>query len=104
MAEPVFLNFGQAALDREYDNQAKVPQWREIRAGMDAASAAVRSAAESRLDQRYGPLERERLDIFLPPAAAAPAPVHLFFHGGYWLRNDKSGSSYVAPPLTAEGP
>ena len=42
----------QAALDREYDNQAKVPQWREIRTGMDAASAAVRSAAECRLDQR----------------------------------------------------
>jgi len=27
----------------------------------------------------------------------------VFIHGGYWQRNDKSGSSYVAGPLVAAG-
>lgn len=98
MADSVFLSYDQAALDYEYDNQAKVPNWAEVRKQLAADSEATRAAFDCHLDQRYGPHPRQVLDVF-PTEGDGPHPVHLFIHGGYWQRNDKSGSSYVARTL-----
>ena len=104
MGDIIFRTYDRAALDREYDNQAKVPAWPQIRADMEADSAAVRAGVPCRLDLAYGPHPREVLDVFLPSGGGGgPAPVHVFIHGGYWQRNDKAGSSYVAGPLVAAG-
>jgi acetyl esterase/lipase len=40
-------------------------------------------------DERYGPDERNRLDIFRPRAAGALRPVVLFVHGGAYIGGDK---------------
>jgi len=41
-------------------------------------------------DLRYGPAERNRLDVFVPTAAApAKLPVLLFMHGGAYVGGDK---------------
>jgi arylformamidase len=102
MGQPIFLTYDRAALDREYDNQAKVPNWAEVRNRLAAESEQARTAFDCRIDQPYGDSLRERLDIFLPPGPG-PHPVHLFIHGGYWQRNDKAGSSYVAKVLVPAG-
>jgi len=39
------------------------------------------------LDLPYGPLPRERLDVFWPDTA--PKGVVIFIHGGYWMRLDR---------------
>lgn len=102
MPTPVFLTYDQAALDYQYDNQAKVPNWAEVRKQLTAGSEAARAAFTCRLDERYGAHPRQVLDVFIPEGPG-PHPVHLFIHGGYWQRNDKSGSSYVARSLVPAG-
>src|SRR5262249_509506 len=49
----------------------------------------------------YGPHERERLDIF--PAAQTPAPVQVFFHGGYWQAFSKDTFHFVGESFIEHG-
>ncbi|MEM7198461.1 MAG: alpha/beta hydrolase [Pseudomonadota bacterium] len=58
-------------------------------------SAAFRDGWENkRLDQRYGPANRETYDLFIPETH--PAGLLIFVHGGYWMATDKSYWSYLA--------
>jgi triacylglycerol lipase len=41
-------------------------------------------------DLAYGPDARHRLDVYRPEQAAAPAPIVIVFHGGGFIRGDKS--------------
>src|SRR6478609_9496503 len=47
------------------------------------SSARVRTRRPGVLDLRYGMGQDERLDLFLPAASRAPAPLFVFIHGGY---------------------
>src|SRR6058998_702442 len=90
MPQVVFRDYDRAALDREYDNRAKVkdaPEWLERYA---RESAKARAEISGRLDVAYGP-------------SPAPAPDHVFIHGGYWHRLDKADFSYVARGLLPTG-
>mgnify|MGYP001627254162 CR=1 FL=1 len=51
-------------------------------------------------DLRYGPGEKETLDLF--PAVNSPFLL-VFFHGGYWRAFDKSDFSWIAVPLVEAG-
>ncbi len=53
------------------------------------------------LDISYGDTALQRLDIF--PAARTPAPVQVFFHGGYWRALDKSTYRFIALSLAPAG-
>ena len=46
-------------------------------------------------DERYGPAERNRLDIFFPLSKLAGKPVVLFVHGGGFFSGDKGWSEKV---------
>ncbi len=100
MSKPIFLHYDRQALDREYDNRAKVADSAERLAGYARASADARDALECVLDVPYGPAAGETLDLF---PAGPGAPVHVFVHGGYWRALDKADFSYVAGPLVAAG-
>ena len=53
----------------------------------------------------YGPLPRQRLDIYRP-SAAAPAgghPVVVFFYGGSWNRGERADYRFVGEALAARG-
>ena len=50
---------------------------------------------------RYGPGEKETLDIF--PAPEPGAPVLLFIHGGYWRAMDKNDYSFIADVFQPAG-
>src|SRR3989442_13265817 len=103
MAEVVFRDYDRAALDREYDNRAKVkdaPEWLERYA---RESTKARAELSCRLDVAYGPSPGETLDVFPAPGSAS-APVHVFIHGGYWHRLGKADRGFVArglPPARA---
>lgn len=52
-------------------------------------------------DVRYGPAERNILDLMLPQAQ--PRGLMVFVHGGYWLRFDKSYFTHFAQGAVAHG-
>ena len=97
-------NLDGAALDRQYNNRALVPDFAEHLARWAADSVQARSQP-CVLDLPYGSGPKETLDIF--PAAGVPgtagAPVLVFLHGGYWRGMDKADHSFVAPPFTQAG-
>lgn len=97
----VFQGYDQTALDRQYNNRARVPEFAEFVTKWTDASAAARAACRGQLDVAYGPGERHRLDIF--PADNQPSPALVFIHGGYWQSLDKSVFSFPAPAAVAAG-
>ena len=46
-------------------------------------------------DEIYGPAERNRLDVYVPPSSDAGKPVVLFVHGGGFFSGDKGWSEKV---------
>jgi triacylglycerol lipase len=50
-----------------------------------------------RRDERYGPHERHRLDVFTPMDGSGPRPIFVFVHGGGFVGGDKKqpGSPYL---------
>jgi arylformamidase len=91
------------ALEREYNNRAKVPDFPAIAAALGRDAAAFRAAhPDSELGVSYGPTERQAMDIFWP-AAGRGAPLAMFLHGGYWQSLDRAWFSHLAGGLTARG-
>ncbi|HZS84387.1 MAG TPA: alpha/beta hydrolase [Stellaceae bacterium] len=97
----VYRGFDQAALDAEYNLRAAVPEHGAYFARWAAASAAVRRGRPCRLDLAYGPKPAQRLDLFDGPRR--PAPLLVFFHGGFWRAMDKSDFSFIAPAFQEAG-
>ncbi|WP_424625225.1 alpha/beta hydrolase [Achromobacter marplatensis] len=61
----------------------------------DAASRATPDVA-------YGPLPRQRLDIYAPPDADR-APVVVFFYGGSWRSGDRADYRFAGDALASRG-
>jgi arylformamidase len=87
--------------EAQYNNRRRVPEHVDITARWAAASQDYRGKAGARLDLAYGPGERHRYDLF--PAAAEPAPLLVYIHGGYWQRGDRRDFAFVARELNAAG-
>ena len=104
MAEVVWKNMDQAALDAQYTTR------NQIGSAYEAWNSARRSDSEEArrvlkpvLDVAYGTGARQRLDIFLPPEGMTSAPAAIFFHGGFWKSGDKGDLSLVAFGLRSLG-
>jgi acetyl esterase/lipase len=50
----------------------------------------VKGPAPTRKDLAYGSHPLQKLDVFLPPAHTAPAPIIVMVHGGGWCLGDKA--------------
>ncbi len=92
-----------AWLEAQYNNRARVPDHGDVFSRWAAASALARQSSPCVLDLPYGAGAGETLDVFPAPAAAQPAPVLVFIHGGYWRSLDKADHSFIAPAFTADG-
>ncbi len=69
----------------EYDNRARVPEHPQIFDRWNAENTAYRAQARgAELDLRYGPSERQSMDIFPGTDDGAAAPLAMFIHGGWW--------------------
>lgn len=95
----IYKNYDQQALDSQYNNRAKVPNFEQIIQQWEQDSEALRQRAQFHADVPYGSHPREILDIF--PAAHAGAPVQVFFHGGYWRSLEKRLFHFVADGFIA---
>jgi arylformamidase len=100
----VFRQYDRAALDRQYDNGAKLPAdtLKAYRARWVEQSQHARDTLSCVLDVPYDRASGERLDIFRPRTAGL-APVQIYIHGGYWISNDKKDTSYVALGFVGAG-
>lgn len=97
----IFRGMDRTALDAAYNNGAAVAdsatwldRWRE-------RSALIRAKPDVKLDIAYGPQERTKLDYF--PSGNENAPLLVFIHGGYWVRNSRDMFSFLAPGPNAHG-
>lgn len=102
----IYRGYGASALQAQYSARAAVPEHPAIFARWRADAAAYREAAlaagRARLGLAYGPDARERIDLFLP-GGPDPAPLHVFFHGGYWQSMERSDFSALAITPNAAG-
>ena len=64
-------------------------------------SAETRRRTGAVLGTAYGPRERERFDYF--PSGRGSAPLFVFIHGGYWVRNAIEMFSFLAEGPNARG-
>ncbi|WP_167495882.1 alpha/beta hydrolase [Desulfosediminicola ganghwensis] len=51
----------------------------------------------------YGPLERQKLDVYYPEVRTPQKPVLVFFYGGSWLRGDRQKYRFVGQALSSRG-
>ncbi len=102
--DAIYLTYDRETLDRQYNNQLRVPRFAEHVAFWQSESARARAELPGNLDVPFGPLPEEILDIF-PPASPAngPAPVQVFFHGGYWRAFQACEFDFVARRLSEAG-
>ncbi|MHA7879870.1 MAG: alpha/beta hydrolase [Saccharospirillum sp.] len=86
----------QEAIDAEYDPmQGRDPK--AVLQGFIDKTGHTRAAIRHRSDLRYGPTLMEYLDYY--PASVSDAPLHVFFHGGYWRSLSARHFGYVARAL-----
>lgn len=88
-------------LTEEYENGAYIPDAEKYKENWPIAAAAFRAEHAGQLDLRYGPKDRNKLDLFLPRGRARGLMV--FIHGGYWRALDKSLWSHLAAGPLARG-
>jgi acetyl esterase/lipase len=91
--------------DDAYTNGAYIEGGASYPAKWAAEAKAFRAqmpAERAELDVRYGPAERETLDLFHPAGTAAKG-LAIFVHGGYWMRFDKFSWSHLAAGALQHG-
>jgi arylformamidase len=79
-----------------------VPDFDMVVADLVSRSAATRERLPM-TEAAYGDGPSETLDIFVPPGAVGPLPVHMFIHGGYWRMFSKRDYSLIAETVTEAG-
>ncbi len=88
-------------INRQFMPRLAVPDHEAWLVAHAELSETARRTLPCHLDIAYGDAALQKLDIF--PAARAPAPVQVFFHGGYWRALDKSTYSFMALSMAPAG-
>ncbi|MEC7489025.1 MAG: alpha/beta hydrolase [Pseudomonadota bacterium] len=101
LAVPIFREFDQDALDREYNNRGKITNTVHKTYQTEGSNRA-KASFRTRMDVPYGTRPEELVDLYLPDVSG-PVPVHLFFHGGYWISNKKDDFGFAALPFVDHG-
>ncbi|ADP13818.1 alpha/beta hydrolase fold-3 domain protein [Achromobacter xylosoxidans A8] len=87
----------------QYNARESVPDFDACVRRYAESSARVRTRRPGVLDLHYGMGQDERLDLFLPAASQAPAPLFVFIHGGYWRAQRKEDAPVMAEAFNAAG-
>lgn len=96
----IYRGMDQATLDAAYNNSLAVANSAELMAQNGVLSAQMRQTPDARIGLRYGPAPRNLIDYF---PAAAPGPLLVFIHGGYWQMRAKEDFSFLAKGPLAHG-
>ncbi len=97
---PDWRKLTQEQLDLGLNNTLHVPQTPAIVAEWDRLSAEMRERHPQSLDLRYGPRERNRIDVL---KANTGGPTLVFIHGGYWQMRAKENFTFCAAGPMAHG-
>ncbi|TCR66407.1 alpha/beta hydrolase [Bosea sp. BK604] len=87
----------------QYNPQAAFPDFKDAQASRAATNAAALEQLVRHADLSYGEHPLRKVDIYPAAGNDGPAPVHIFYHGGYWRAQDKQNFAFVAAPLVAAG-
>jgi len=101
MTKKIFLEYDQAALDRQYNQRAWVTNADELIRRYATRSDAVRARLGAPESIAYGPAPMETFDLFR--TARAPAPLLVFLHGGAWQRLSKRENAFAAESFVRAG-
>jgi len=103
-AETADLYFADLAQrGKQYDARGSVPDFDACVAEYARLAREVNRDCVGIYDLQYGQSRAERLDIFPTVAVAAPAPVFVFIHGGYWRSQTKEDAPIMAKAFTQAG-
>jgi arylformamidase len=100
---PLWASLSPEEHEFQYNPQRAFPNFADHQAERAPANAAARATLKSQLDVPYGDHPLRRVDVYPAAGATGPAPVHVFFHGGYWRAQDKQNFAFVARELVARG-
>lgn len=96
----LYRGMDRATLDAAYNNSAAVKNSAQIVADWQGRSERIRARYPDGLDLRYGPAERNRIDLF---QANKGSPLLIFIHGGYWQMRAKELFAFLVPGPLAHG-
>ena len=94
----VFRDYGQAELDRQYEQRSFVPHADEIIRRYAEKSESVRKKLGEPRVERYGPTPPETLDIY-----GSGGKAFVFVHGGAWKRQSSREQAFPAEAVIAAG-
>lgn len=90
------------AYERHYNPRSSVPHFAVYGSRRGPLNARALAERRSQADVPYGAHPRHRLDIYRAVSGGS-APVHVFFHGGYWRSGDKGNFAYLGASLAEQG-
>ncbi|TDQ81332.1 arylformamidase [Dongia mobilis] len=96
-----YATLSNAVLAQHFMPRIAVPDHENWLAEDLARSAPLRQLPGVGRDLRYGPGQRQVLDVF--PAATPGAPILIWFHGGYWRALSKDYYAFLAPAFQSAG-
>lgn len=99
--QKIFLHYDREALDAQYNNRARFPDWEKHFKQWGDWSAKTRKKVPANTDVPFGADRSEKADVF--PGARQGAPIYVFIHGGYWISLDKSDNSFIAEGMLPHG-
>lgn len=99
----VYGAFTQEELDWQYNNRERVPECTDLMAAYKARGDVFAGSAPKHVDIPFGDSPAEVLDVFPATGGDGPAPVMLYFHGGYWSSRHKDDFSFIAEGFAPAG-
>lgn len=90
----------QEEIDQQYDPSRSEDAGAALQRYRDLSDAA-RTEFDSLQDLAFGPTREETLDLF--PAGSPGAPLHVFYHGGYWRALSSKEFAFLARGLVPAG-
>lgn len=99
---PIWTNLTPDEHEFQYNPQKAFPDFALSRADREPANTAALNNLPQHRDVPYGDHPLHKVDIF-PANSDRHAPVHVFYHGGYWRAQDKASFAYIAGMLVEHG-
>jgi arylformamidase len=97
----VYKHYDKAGLDDQFWGEVMTRNRDRVEALRLKLSEEARQTLPYRPDIAYGAHIRAKFDFF--SAEQPNAPVLVFFHGGYWRRNDKREYGFIALGFVRKG-
>lgn len=99
---PIWSTLTPEEHEFQYNPQKAFPDFARYRSVREPANAKALSELTRHADISYGDHALRKLDVY-PADEGAKAPVHVFFHGGYWRAQDKENFAFIAGMLVPRG-